>query len=435
MYRYPLHADARHCCEHFSMLGDGPRLGTNTVTPLTDNELLALIKDLESDRTERKRAWKGDAPEKSRQAVCAFANDLPNHGEPGVLFIGVEDSGAPTGGDFAVTDELLQTLADIKSDGKITPPPTLTVAKRHLLGRDVAVVTVWPADAPPVRLDGRIWIRTGPRRGQASAQDERVLTEKRRWRDRSFDTHPIGSSSLADLSRSYFETEFLPQAVARDVLEANGRSYEERLASLGMIASVDDPTPTVVGLLTLGKSPRTWVPCAYVQFLRIRGTQWGDPVVDESEIDGNLDTMLRRLDDKLKATLAVSVDFTSGSATEARATPYPLSALQQLTRNAVMHRTYEGTNAPVRVYWFDDRIEISNPGGPYGAVTQANFGRPGVSDYRNPVLAGVLKTMGFVQRFGFGIAEARRAMAANRNPPPEFQAEATMVLAILRTPH
>jgi ATP-dependent DNA helicase RecG len=242
----------------------------------------------------------------------------------------------------------------------------------------------------------------------------------------------VGGSTLDDLSRSYFENEFLPQAVARDVLENNGRSYEERLASLGMIASVDEPTPTVVGLLALGISPRTWVPSAYIQFLRIRGTDWGDPVVDEAELDGNLETMLRRLDDKLKATLAVAVDFTSGAATEVRTSPYPLSALQQLTRNAVMHRTYEGTNAPVRVYWFDDRIEISSTGGPYGAVTQANFGRPGVADYRNPVLAGVLKTMGFVQRFGFGIAEARRAMLANGNPPLEFQVEATTVLAILR---
>ncbi|MCC7182644.1 MAG: hypothetical protein IT509_03640, partial [Rhodocyclaceae bacterium] len=45
------------------------------MTPLTDIELAALADDLESDRVERKRAWKGDAPEKGRQAVCAFAND------------------------------------------------------------------------------------------------------------------------------------------------------------------------------------------------------------------------------------------------------------------------------------------------------------------------------------------------------------------------
>jgi Ni,Fe-hydrogenase III small subunit len=48
----------------------------------------------------------------------------------------------------------------------------------------------------------------------------------------------------------------------------------------------------------------------------------------------------------------------------------------------------------VRVYWFDDRIEIYNPGGPYGAVTVENFGRPGVTDYRNPHLADAIKVLG-----------------------------------------
>ena len=403
------------------------------MTHLTDEELTALLDETESDRAERKETWNGSAPDKGRQAICAFANDLPNHALPGVLFVGAKDDGSPTGGNFSVTDQLLLTLADIKTDGKIIPPPTMTVARRTLKGHDMAVVTVWPADAPPVRFDGRIWIRTGPRRGQATVQDERVLNEKRRYRDRSFDTHPIQGCTLADLNKSFFENEYLPQAVAPDVLEANGRTYEERLASLGMIASVDDPTPTVVGVLTLGKSPRTWVPCAYVEFLRILGTEWGDPVADNSgEIDGTLDMVLRRLDEKIKATLATAVDFTSGSTTEQRASSYPFSALQQIVRNAVMHRTYEGTNAPVRVYWFNDRIEVISPGGPFGVVTPANFGRPGASDYRNPAIASVLKSLGFVQRFGFGIAEARRAMAQNGNPPPEFQAEANVVMATLR---
>ena len=362
--------------------------------------------------------------------MCAFANDLPNHQKVGVLFVGAKDDGAPSG--LPITDRLLQTLADIRSDGNTVPPPTLIVEKRHLSGADMAVVTVQPADAPPVRFSGRIWVRIGPRRGIATAQEERILNEKRRHRDKAFDSHPIPGCPLNELNRIVFDNEYLTQAVAADVLAANARSYEERLASTGMIASVDDPTPTVVGVLTLGKSPRTWLPCAYVQFLRVRGTEWGGPVVDEQEIDGTLETTLRRLDDKLKATLTVSVDFTSGSTTEIRSSPYPLVALQQLCRNAVMHRTYEHTNAPVRVYWFDDRIEITNPGGPYGTVTQANFGQPGISDYRNPQIAGVLRTLGFVQRFGFGIAVARKSLADNGNPPLEFRVEPTMVLATLR---
>lgn len=400
------------------------------MTPLTDAELIALLNDLETDRSERKRAWVGDAPDKVRQAVCAFANDLPNHDKPGVIFIGAEDDGSPANID--ITDRLLQTLADIKTDGKTVPPPTLTVEKRILKHAAMAVIAVWPADAPPVRFEGRVWIRIGPRRAQATAQDERILNEKRRYRDRPFDIHPIQGCPLTELNRIVFEGEYLPQAVAADVLEANERSYEQRLASLGMIASVDDPTPTVVGVLTLGKSPRSFVPCAYVQFLRISGTEWGDPVADEQELDGTLDLVLRRLDEKIKANLTVAVNFTGGTTTEIRTTPYPLSALQQLTRNAIMHRTYEDTNEPTRVYWFDDRIEILNPGGPFGTVTMANFGRPGFNDYRNPAIATVLKTMGFVQRFGFGIAEARKSLASNGNPELEFQVEQTRVAAIVR---
>lgn len=403
-----------------------------TISPLTDAQLYELLKDIESDRVERKEAWAGDASEKCRQAVCAFANDLPNHGSdrPGVIFIGAKDKGGYSGID--ISDQLLRNLADMKTDGKIVPPPTISVERRMFDGQPLAIVTVWPADAPPVRYEGRVWIRIGPRRGLATAQDERILNEKRRFRDRAFDTHPIYGCPLSELSKAIFENEYLPVAVAADVLDANGRSYEERLSSLGMIASVDDPTPTVVGVLTLGKSPRTWIPCAYIEFLRIRGTEWGDPVVDEQEIDGTLDTMLRRLDEKLKATLAVSVDFTSGDVKEIRSAPYPITALQQLTRNAVLHRIYETTNAPVRVYWFDDRIEIHSPGGPYGIVNAQNFGRPGISDYRNPAIAGVLKNLGYVQRFGFGIAEARRSLEQNGNPPLEFQIEPAVVLATLR---
>ncbi len=398
--------------------------------PLGDGELLTMIEGGESDLCEFKESFNNTTQTKVRQAVCAFANDLPNHQKPGVIFIGLNDTGKSAG--LEITDALLVNLANIKSDGNIIPPPTLTVARKILNGMSLAVITVWPAFSPPVSYDGRIWIRTGSRRDQATAQDERILIEKRRHKDRSFDTYPVPDSHLTDLNKQFFEMEYLPQAVAADVLEANGRSYEQRLASLGMIASVDDPRPTVVGLLTLGVSPRTWIPCAYIQFLRINGAELGDPVIDEQEIDGTFDLVLRRLDEKIKAHLSIAVNFSSGSTTEVRTATYPLLALQQLTRNAVLHRTYENTNAPVKIYWFDDRIEISNPGGPYGIVTAENFGRDGINDYRNPSIAAVLKTLGFVQRFGFGIAAAQRALADNGNPPAEFKTEPTIVLATIR---
>jgi len=395
----------------------------------TDEQLEALLADSESDLAERKESWRGVAPDTGRQAVCAFLNDLPDHRRAGVLFVGVRDDGTPS--HLPITDELLRTLSDMRTDGNILPLPSILVEKRILKGAEIAVVIVQPSDSPPVRYKGRIWIRVGPRRAVASLQEERILNERRRYRDIPFDVQPLPSCDLSALSRVLFEQEYLPNAVAPDILATNDRSYEEKLASCRMIASVDDPTPTILGVLVLGVSPRDWIPGAYIQFLRIAGTEVNDPIQDEAPIDGALGQVLRRIDEKIDAHNRSKVDITSADR-EVRTTPYPRVALQQLIRNAVMHRTYENTNTPVRVHWFDDRIEIINPGGPFGIVTRENFGRPGITDYRNPNLADAMKVMGFVQRFGIGIQTARVEMKKNGNPDIEFQIEPVTVLATVR---
>ena len=395
----------------------------------SDQELEQMLSDIESDHAERKETFKGTSPTTVRETVCAFANDLPDHRIPGVVFIGARDDGTPAGLD--VNDQLLLQLADIKTDGNIVPPPTLTVEKRHLSGADMAVITVWPADSPPVKYKGRVHIRIGPRRGIASAQDERILNEKRRHRDRPFDVQPVRSAAFDDLDLARFQAEYLPAAVAPDILEANDRSEQQRLAATKMILSAEEPIPTVLGLLVVGKTTRSFLAGAYIQFLRIEGSELDDPIMDEDLIDGAVADVIRKLDEKLVAHNRVRVDFTS-EAREQRMPMYPPVALQQISRNAVLHRNYEGTNAPVRVYWYDDRIEILSPGGPFGEVTRENFGTPGLTDYRNPNLAEAMRVLGYVQKFGGGIVAARRALERNGNPPLEFRVEQGHVLAILR---
>ena len=395
----------------------------------SDEELEALLANTESDLAERKESWRGDAPDAGRQAVCAFANDLPGHGKPGVLFVGARDDGTPSG--LPITDELLRTLADIKTDGNMLPPPSLTVERRRLRGVDVAIVTVLPADSPPVRYRGRIWVRIGPRRSISTAQDERILNEKRRHRDQPYDLHPVHSASLSDLSRARFEDDYLPGAFAKEILEANKRDYEQRLAACRMVISADEPVPTLVGLLALARDPRFHIPGAYIQFLRLDGCELSDPIIDERRCEGSFTAMLVQLDDKLHGHNRTSVQIT-GTDREIRRSLYPFEALRQLTRNAVMHRAYEATNAPVRVCWFNDRIEIHNPGGPYGDVNVENFGHPGRNDYRNPNIADAMRVLQLVQRFGVGIQLAQRALAENGSPPAEFLVETTHVTAILR---
>jgi len=83
----------------------------------SDAELEALLTQPESDRAERKERWAGDTPTTVREAICAFANDLPGHRTPGVVFIGVRDDGTPA--ELPIDDQLLTSLSDIKTDGQM----------------------------------------------------------------------------------------------------------------------------------------------------------------------------------------------------------------------------------------------------------------------------------------------------------------------------
>jgi ATP-dependent DNA helicase RecG len=354
---------------------------------------------------------------------------MPNNRKPGVLFIGMNDDGSFSGCD--ITDDLLRSLSDMRSDGNITPFPSIVVQKTTLRGHEIAVAIVEPSESPPVRYKGRVWIRVGPRRAVATPEEERRLTEKRRSGDRPFDIRPVASASFSDIDEDLFFHSYLPAALPAEAIEMNQRSTIEQLQSLRFATVSPDPVPTVVGILSVGKDPREFLPGAYVQFLRIDGTELTDPLKDQKEIAGPIPELLRRLDDVFHVHISVASDLRS-QPVEARLPDYPIVALQQLARNAILHRNYEGTNAPTRIHWFSDRLEILSPGGPFGQVTKENFGTPGVTDYRNPHLAEVMKNFGFVQRFGIGIRLARQELDKNGNPPPEFLVEDSRLLAIVR---
>ena len=214
-------------------------------------------------------------------------------------------------------------------------------------------------------------------------------------------------------------------------MAANERTLEERLAATKMIASVSEPSATIMGILVLGKSPQDFLPGAYVQFLRIDGHELTDEILDNEAIRGAIPDQIRRLDDKLRAHNRIAVDITSGPL-EKRTALYPIEAVRQITRNAVMHRTYEATNAPVHVYWYNNRIEVLSPGGAYGAITAENFGQADLVDYRNPNLAEAMRILGYVQRFGVGITIARRLLREAGHPEPEFEILDNFVRATIK---
>ncbi|MBT2452733.1 putative DNA binding domain-containing protein [Streptomyces sp. ISL-43] len=374
-------------------------------------DLADLLGTQETECLEFKRNAK--KPEAVRRAVCALANDLAGRGG-GDLLIGVTDGGEPAE-DVDTSDRALLALTDMRDDGLILDRPSMTVSVAPYKGKPVVRIRVEASATPPVRFDGFVWVRPGPTTRKATRDDERVLTERRRVGDGPFDSRPVFGSGVRDLDLGLFQSTYLPAVVGPEVLEEDGRPVEQQLASLRLATLDGMATPT--GLLVAGYDPSTFVPGAYVQFVRYQGSDLDAPIADEQELRHNVVSAADRLETLLRGHLHTRLIETGGFREEQRP-DYPFDALRELCMNAIMHRNYETSYAPVRVAWFDDRIEVTNPGGPYGQVRSDNFDR--VNDYRNPSLAAAMKSLGYVNRFGRGIGRVRAALERNGNPPAEY---------------
>ena len=390
---------------------------------LTTDELRALIAGGESDRVEFTVSTTNT--DKFGEAICAFANDYPDNGQPGHLIVGVGDDGTVSG--LAVTDDLLRRLGQLRSNVNLEPLPAVTVQKYALPDGEMAVVEVAPSDLPPVRYKGRVWIRVGPSRRGANQQEERVLIEKRTARQRTFDVRACSGCTIDDLILDLFLVTYLPAAVDRAVIAENNRADEEQMASL-RFHDLAAGCPTNAGVLLFGRDPLRWIPGAWIQFVRWAGTTMAHDPIGERRFSGDLITVLREVEAFVSFPVRAR-PVPESALRERTAADYPAVAIRELLLNAIMHRSYE-SNAPVRFSWYDDRIEIQSPGGLYGAASRENF--PRQTDYRNPVLSGALATLGYVNAFGRGVIRAQNALRRNGNPAAEFAFDLSHVLATIR---
>lgn len=376
---------------------------------ITKEVLEELLPNLEQDRIE-KTISVNDA-NKFGEAICAFANDLADHKKPGYLIVGAHDDGSKAG--MVITEQNLQTLLSFRTDGRIVPPPSLIVEKFVYPDGELAVVEVQPHFLPPVRFNGRVCVRAGIRRGIANEADERILTEKRTAFARTFDVLPCKGSNLDDISLDLFKLRYLPSAVDADTLRENNRDLKAQLASLKFF-DLNEACPTYAGILMFGTNPRFYVPGAYVQYVRFTGIDEASEFEYEHRFEGDLTTQLGQMDEFIKANIVKQVLPELGGE---YVSSYPLRAVKELLFNAVIHKDYQ-SNAPVRFYEFEDRIEISNAGGLYGKARPENF--PNENDYRNPALSEAARNLGYINAFNVGVKAAMAALRKNGSPEPEF---------------
>lgn len=242
-----------------------------------------------------------------------------------------------------------------------------------------------------------------------------------------WDREGVEDATVGDLEAEALDRFLDGEKNKRPKTFADGR--ETALERLGVTSG---GAPTLAALLAMGSYPQQYFPRLTVAFALFPGTDRGDitrgmRLLDSATFTGPIPELVE------SAVSAVRRNMRTGALIDDvyrhEVPDYPLVAVREAIVNALMHRDYspEARGAQVQVSMFVDRLEITNPGGLYGAVTLATLGTAGVSSARNPHLSVLLESTSFpdgglvAENRGTGIATITHALADALLPPPEIR--------------
>ncbi len=146
-------------------------------------------------------------------------------------------------------------------------------------------------------------------------------------------------------------------------------------------------------------------------------TKEATSLMNERQFAGPLYRMLPTLESFVKDAIITQRPVPDSLFRERTVWNYPEGAIRELLMNACMHRDYQA-NMPIRLYQFDDYIEVMDAGGLYGEARPENF--PSVNDYRNPLVAEAMRVMKYVNKFNRGVTRVQEMLKDNGNPLAEF---------------
>jgi ATP-dependent DNA helicase RecG len=169
------------------------------------------------------------------------------------------------------------------------------------------------------------------------------------------------------------------------------------------------------GVLFFAKNVSHFFPQAYVTCLLAKGTDKVN-ILDRKDFTGGLasdiEESLRFIERNTRTGYSIE------KLRREDVPEYPMRALREAITNAVMHRDYFEAGANVFVEIYDDRIEISNPGGLPKGLSREELGTRSVR--RNPLIADLLHRIGLIEKAGTGIRRMIEDTKKHKCPEPKF---------------
>lgn len=334
------------------------------------------------------------SPDGVLRTLVAFSNTAG-----GVLLIGVEDRTRHVRG---VTDplETEERLANLLSDNVL---PRLVPDLEVLPWRrtHVVAVQVHPSSRRPHYLqsagpEGGVYVRVGSSNRRA---DKELIAELKRFAlGASYDEEP-----LPDL-----DSEAIDFRAASECFAPKRKLKRTDMDTLRILTKHQGSVvPTVGGVLLFGRERERYFPDAWIQAGRFDGVE-KVRLIDSLDIKSSLPRAVGEAAGFVQKHDLHGIRISGLRHTDTWTLP-PV-AVREAIINAVVHSDYSQRGAPIRVAFFDDRLEIESPGLlPFGLTVQDM--RDGVSRLRNRVIARVFRELGYIEQWGSGI---RRMSAACR---------------------
>ncbi|HEU64882.1 MAG TPA: hypothetical protein ENH96_05820 [Chlamydiae bacterium] len=348
------------------------------------------------------------------QTIIAFANTAG-----GTIIIGIKDK----------TKKIVGIHKPLRDEEKISSAVADSIAPlflpnieiHNIRNKELLVIKV-PHAVGPFYLkkygerDGT-YIRLGSTNRKADIDTLKTL--KRLSENITFDELPLIKAKKNDIDWALLKQIFKRKRKKIDMNKAE---------NLGIIKEhMGKKYPSNGGILLFGKNRMKYFPDINIRCVRFSGND-RDKVLDHYDIDIALPLAI---EEAINFVEKVSFKFSKfGKIYREDILQFPSVAIRESIINAVVHTDYSIKGTSIQIAIFDNRIEITNPGGlPFGLTLERAI--TGVSKIRNRVLARVFRELSIIEQWGSGMRRIIKTYQDLNIVPPIFEEIDTFFRIIL----
>ncbi|MFQ5865717.1 MAG: ATP-binding protein, partial [bacterium] len=295
------------------------------------------------------------------------------------------------------------------------PTVYATIEKLIIDDKKILIVKIPKGPQRPYRTNKGIhYIRTASGKRIASPGELRLIHQASGAL--YYDELPIPNTSIKDIRLEYFE-DFLERSLGNNI-ENLGMKIEDLLRNMKILIPYEsDLVTTTGGLLFFGKKPEYHLPYCKVTIVRFFGNDIGE-TFEKKDIEGRLIDQIERAEIILKDYLKSKTKIEGFKREEPRF-EIPIESLREAVINAVAHRNYQ-LPSQIRIFVFDNRIEIKSPGKLPNTVTVENI-KFGFHLHRNPLIVTFLAKEHRMTEIGTGIPRMIRLLREHTGREPDFE--------------